>query len=376
MSIDRRGFLKGLAAGAATLGTGSVMSPALARPAKELVPGAVGILYDATQCIGCKACEVACKAANDLPPVDNPALDRAYGVEGIWDAADDLNSRTMNKIKAYPGLAAIDASRADRVLTESAPDQTTPPDMSFIKRACMHCVDPDCVSACPVSALTKNPETGAVQYNPDACIGCRYCQLACPFNIPKFEFDKTFPKIVKCQLCSEQLAAGGIPACCDACPTGASLFGRVEDLRAEGHRRLAAAPGSSLSYPIHALDSGDSRVATRPEYVQHLYGETETGGTQNLLLADVPFENLGLPRLGDESRARLSESIQHTLYGGMFAPTLLLGGLVFAVYRNSRDEWAPDENQADEHAVGDLNAAPGTEHAPQVGSKQQEGPRS
>jgi hypothetical protein len=110
--------------------------------------------------------------------------------------------------------------------------------------------------------------------------------------------------------------------------------------------------------------------------VQHLYGETETGGTQNLLLADVPFENLGLPRLGDESRARLSESIQHTLYGGMFAPTLLLGGLVFAVYRNSRDERAPDENQADEQAVGDLNAAPGTEHAPQVGSKQKEGPRS
>ena len=123
MSINRRHFLQGLAAGAASLGAGAVMGPAVARPAKELAPGAVGILYDATQCIGCKACEVACKEANDLPPVDNPALDQTYGVHGIWDAADDLNSRTMNKIKAYPGLKAIQASRADRVLAEPTPDR-------------------------------------------------------------------------------------------------------------------------------------------------------------------------------------------------------------------------------------------------------------
>jgi len=346
VSINRRRFLKGLAAGAAGLSAGAVMGPAAARPPRELAPDAVGILYDATQCIGCKACEVACKEANDLPPVDNPALDQAYGVEGIWDAADDLNSRTVNKIKAYPGRDAIAASRADVVLAEPTPDQREHCGMSFVKRSCMHCVDPDCISACPVSALTKDPQTGIVQYNPDACIGCRYCQLACPFNVPKFEYDKTFPKIVKCQMCAERVEAGGIPACCDACPTGASLFGRVEDLRAEGHRRLAAAPGSSLTYPIHALDSGDSKVATVPEYVQHMYGETETGGTQNLLLADVPFDKLGLPQLGDESRARLSETIQHTLYGGMIAPTLLLGGLIYAVYRNSREERIDDDEDA------------------------------
>ncbi len=368
MSINRRHFLKGLAAGAASLGAGAVMGPAVARPAKELAPGAVGVLYDATQCIGCKACEVACKAANDLPPVDNPALDQAYGVEGIWDAADDLNSRTMNKIKAYPGLQAIEASRADAVLAEPTPDRVKPQDMSFIKRGCMHCVDPDCVSACPVSALTKNPETGAVQYNPDACIGCRYCQLACPFNIPKFEYDKTFPKIVKCELCSERLAEGGIPACCDACPTGASLFGRVEDLRAEGHRRLAAAPGSSLTYPIHALDSGDNKVATVPEYVQHMYGETETGGTQTLLLADVPFRKLGLPKLGEASRARLSETIQHTLYGGMVMPTLLLGGLIYAVYNNSREERL-DGDEASEEPTAEAKAS-------QADAKREEGRRS
>lgn len=360
MSINRRHFLKGLAAGAAGLGTGAVVAPAAARPAKTLAPGAVGILYDATQCIGCKACEVACKAANDLPPVNNAALNQAHGVTGIWDAADDLDSRTMNKIKAYPGRDAIEASRADAVLAEPTPEQLAPEGMSFVKRSCMHCVDPDCVSACPVSALTKDPETGAVQYNPDACIGCRYCQLACPFNVPKFEYDKTFPKIVKCQLCSGLLEQGGIPACCDACPTGASLFGRVEDLREEGHRRLAAEPGQALSYPIRSLDSGDTKVAGAPHYVQHLYGETETGGTQNLLLADVPFQHLGLPELGDESRARLSETIQHTLYGGMVAPTLLLGGLIFAVYRNSREAQADADRQATEDAAKAPTA--GTEH--------------
>jgi Fe-S-cluster-containing dehydrogenase component len=335
MSIDRRNFLKGLAAGAASLGAGSIAGPVAARPAKELAPGAVGILYDATQCIGCKACEVACKAHNDLPPVENPALDQVYGVRGAWDGGDDLDSRTINKIKAYPGLKTVEASRVDAVLAESA---AASDELSFVKRACMHCVDPNCVSACPVSAMTKDPQTGIVQYNPDACIGCRYCQIACPFNIPKFEYEKTFPQIVKCQLCTDRIAGGGIPACCAACPTGASLFGRVEDLRAEGHRRLAAEPGSRLEYPIHALDSGDTKVGAVADYRPRIYGETETGGTQYMLMADVPFEKLGLPRLGSESSARLSETIQHTLYGGMVAPTLLLGGLVYAAYRNTRDE--------------------------------------
>ena len=184
--------------------------------------------------------------------------------------------------------------------------------------------------------------------------------------MPKFEYDKTFPKIVKCQLCSERLAEGGIPACCDACPTGASLFGRVEDLRAEGHRRLAAAPGTSLTFPIHALDSGDTKVATVPAYVQHMYGETETGGTQNLLLADVPFEKLGLPKLGDESRARLSETIQHALYGGMVMPTLLLGGLIYSVYRNSREE-GMDEDE---------DTPPDAAPAARPSAKHEEGRRS
>lgn len=335
MKIDRRDFCKVVVAGAATALSGGV---AEARPPKELPPKAVGILYDATLCIGCKACEVGCKEANDMPMDHTSCAEQAHGVQGVWDAPNDLNSRTMNKIKAYAqGTAEVKDRPHDGY--------------SFIKRACMHCVDPDCVSACPVSALTKDPVTGIVQYDPDACIGCRYCQLACPFNIPKFEYDKTFPKIVKCQMCAHIQAEGGIPACCEACPTGASLFGSVPDLLEEAHRRLTFKPGEQQSYPIHSLDGGETRTAEVRGYYPKVYGETETGGTQYLMMAGVPFENLGMPDLGDESRARLSETIQHGLYQGMMAPTLLLGGLVYAAYRNTH------EDREDPPEAGDAKAS-------------------
>jgi Fe-S-cluster-containing dehydrogenase component len=322
MNIDRRDFFKVVFAGAATALTAPT---AQARPPKELSPDAVGILYDATLCIGCKACEVECKAANAMPMSHDTPLEQAYGVSGLWDSGNDLNSQNLNKIKLYTnGTAEVKDRELDGY--------------SFVKRNCMHCVDPNCVSACPVSALTKDPMTGAVTYNPDACIGCRYCQLACPFNIPKFEYDKAFPKIVKCEMCSERLAEGDIPACCEACPTGASLFGRVSDLLKEGHRRLTFQPGDWQDYPMHRLGGCEIRMTEVTGYYPKVYGETETGGTQYLLMAGVPFEKLGLPALGDDSRARLSETIQHTVYHGMMAPTLLLGGLVYAAYRHTHEE--------------------------------------
>ena len=319
MNSNRRDFLKIMAVGAAGAATALAAGPAQARLPKALPSGAIGLLYDATLCIGCKACEVGCKAANQMPMDHDSGVEEAHGVSGVWDAPDDLNSRTLNKIKL---CATGDASHGG---------------FSFVKRACMHCVDPNCVSACPVSALTKDPTTGIVRYNPDACIGCRYCQLACPFNVPKFEYDKPFPKIVKCELCADRVAQGDLPACAAACPTGACLFGPVTELLAEGHRRLGFRPGETQDYPIHSLDGSEQRTATVTGYVPSIYGETETGGTQQLLMAGVPFDRLGLPPLGAESRARLSETMQHTLYQGMFAPTLLFGGLVYAVFRNIRE---------------------------------------
>lgn len=331
MNADRRQFLKASLAGAA-----GALTPVLtqARALKPRVPDAVGVLYDATLCIGCKACEVACKEANHLPSAHDSTLEQAHGVRGVWDAGTGLGSCTMTKIKAF-----TDGTAADRA---------APRRVSFIRRGCMHCVDPNCVSACPVSALTKDAETGIVRYNPDACIGCRYCQLACPFNVPRFEFDKPFPKIVKCEMCADRQAEGEIPACSAACPTGANLFGRVSDLLEEAHRRLALKPGSITEYPVHRLGGDTTRLARVADYEPRVYGETDGGGTQMLLLAGVPFEDLGLPNLGDDSRARITETIQHALYQGLAAPGLLLGGLIFTVYRRARvaESEAPDAPDA------------------------------
>lgn len=315
MDIKRRDFLKVAA------GTGALMAvgqPAFAREPKKLLPEAVGILYDATVCIGCKVCQTACKQYNEMPPEHS-------SVDQIWDDPRDLSSKTLNIIKVYKEGSGVNK--------DSDKDG-----YSFIKRHCMHCVDPACVSACPVSALTKNKENGVVSYNKKACIGCRYCQIACPFNIPKFEWDKPFPVIRKCQLCDHRYKEGKFSACCEFCPTGASIFGRVSDLLEEARKRLALKPGEYYSYPVAHVKSKETSYRPVSAYQNHLYGEKELGGTQYLMLAGVPFEKLGLPAFSDKSDAVLSETIQHTLYKGMIAPGVVLAGLLFAAYRSTKNE--------------------------------------
>lgn len=204
MKIRRRDFLKGLASGGALTVIGK---PELAFATEQrFPPSAKGILYDATLCIGCQSCMVACKKANNMP-------EERTAPPGVWDDPIDLSARTLNIIKKY--------QHGDGEVKD------TPEGYSFVKRHCMHCLEPSCVSACPVSAMTKDKVSGIVKYDKDKCIGCRYCQVACPFNIPKFQWDSPTPEIVKCQLCSHLLEKGGISACCEICPTGASLFGPV-----------------------------------------------------------------------------------------------------------------------------------------------------
>ena len=199
------------------------------------------MLYDATQCIGCRACEVACKQANRKPTEYDPA--------GIWDAPKDLSAKTLTLVKLYK-------------------DDT---EHSFVKRQCMHCVDPACVSACLVNALDKLPE-GPVVYRADRCIGCRYCMVACPFEIPKFEYDRPLPLIRKCTFCTHRLREGKLPACAEVCPSGALQFGKRREL----------------------LEVAKTRIYQNPNrYVHHVYGEHEVGGTSWLYLTDVPFEQLG-----------------------------------------------------------------------------------
>jgi Fe-S-cluster-containing dehydrogenase component len=285
MAVDRRSLLKGaLATGAAAVGGAFSPTVALARERREAPEDALGLLFDATKCIGCKACVVGCREANGLPPESST---------GLWDDPQDLSAGTKNIIKLFRG------------------DDGT---VSFMKSQCMHCVDPACVSVCMLGAYSKG-EFGIIEYDESKCIGCRYCQLACPFNIPKFQWDRALPVLTKCELCRHRYIDGRGAACAEVCPTGAVIFGRRAELLEEAHRRLAENPG---------------------RYQPKVYGEHEGGGTQVLYLSAVPFTDLGLPELGDQPVPHLSETIQHGIYKGFIAPVALYGVLAGVLLRNRR----------------------------------------
>ena len=176
---------------------------------------------------------------------------------------------------------------------ETLPAHSAATGFSFLKYHCLHCIEPACVSVCPVAALQKQPDTGIVTYNKNKCFGCRYCQLACPFGIPMYEFEKASPSVVKCQLCNHRYAQGGYSACCEFCPTGASIFGKVTDLREEAKRRLALKPGDTYAYPVKRVDGDERTEQVVARYVDHVYGLDEAGGTQYLFLSGVEFDKLG-----------------------------------------------------------------------------------
>ena len=191
-----------------------------------------GLLIDITRCIGCRACVAACKSAHGFP-------------------GDD--SDTELSATAYTALV----ERGEL----------------YVRRLCMHCVTPSCVSVCPVAALQKT-SAGPVTYDSSRCLGCRYCMLACPFNVPRYEWSATVPSVRKCDLCAERLARGELTACAEACPAEATIAGERDQLLAEAHRRLRESPD---------------------QYYPYIYGENDVGGTSVLILAPVSFAGLGFP---------------------------------------------------------------------------------
>jgi Fe-S-cluster-containing dehydrogenase component len=317
MSMKRRKFFQtSLGAAGAALTSATVQ----ARPNLEPAPQAVGMLYDSTLCVGCKACVSKCKEVNGMPPV--PMGDQIHA-----DFAFDLSPKTLNVIKLYTdGKAAVKDREKDGY--------------AFEKRSCMHCVDPGCVSVCPVTSLTRDPLTGIVNYNPDVCIGCRTCMTGCPYNVPQYDYDNALGKIHKCEMCNqkgvERISKGGMTGCAEACPTGATLFGSRAALLEEAKRRLALKPGQIYNYPM-----GDVRKPASyhekavPNYQNHVWGEKEAGGTNVMHLSAVSYDKLGMPPLGERSAASISEGVQSTVYAYMALPAIALGGLSWIVRRNT-----------------------------------------
>jgi Fe-S-cluster-containing dehydrogenase component len=288
VAITRRELITTIAKTGAPAAALAVTAGAQTLHAEEIpVPSAaVGLLYDATLCIGCKSCVAACAQANDTPPDTRR--------DNLHQAPSDLNDLTRNIIKLY-----------------KSKDGST---YSFVKRQCMHCLDPSCAAGCPFQALSKDPNSGIVTWTPERCIGCRYCTITCPYHIPRFQWAGFNPRVTKCELCNHRLAQGLKPGCTSVCPTGAVIFGPRSVLLMEAKRRIQNSPGRY--------------------YQGRVYGETDNGGTQSLYLSHVPFEDLGLPEIGPESVPAKTLRWQKRFYQYFILPAVLYGGLVQVIRKN------------------------------------------
>jgi formate dehydrogenase iron-sulfur subunit len=255
MELSRRTFFKIAAVASATAAAGQ---PSVAAAATAESPDGRAMLVDTTRCIGCGGCEAACAEANGLPgPIEEPTV----------------------------GKRRVTEPTAFTVVNAFAPAKASGP--RFVKTQCNHCVEPGCASACPVKALEKTAN-GPVIYHKDRCIGCRYCMVACPFEIPKYTYEKAVPYVRKCEFCKDRLAAGQLPACVSVCPSGALQFGNRKDLLEEARARIYTAPD---------------------KYEHHIYGESEAGGTSWLYLSDAPFDQIGLRTdLGNHGFAELTQA--------------------------------------------------------------------
>jgi formate dehydrogenase iron-sulfur subunit len=238
-------------------------------------PKSRGLLFDVTRCIGCRACATACK-----------------------------------ELHAFPGTGEeteLDASTYTVVLDKG--------DERYLRRMCMHCADPSCVSACPVGAFTKT-ELGPVVYDADKCMGCRYCMIACPFNVPRYEWAKPIPVVRKCDGCFERQKEGKPTACTEACPVEATVGGTREELLAEARKRIAESPGAY--HPV-------------------IYGENEVGGTNVFVLSPVPFEQLGMKvDLGTEPLPKLTWAALSKIPGVVAGGAVGLSTIYWITHRREK----------------------------------------
>lgn len=270
-------------------------------------PDSMGVLVDLGRCVGCRSCEAACNAEQGLPAPEKPFTDMT-----VFDETEHGEQRRT------------DETRYTVVNRYEIPGREHP---LFRKIQCNHCQEPACLTSCFVNAYTKTAE-GAVIYQPEVCVGCRTCMIACPFYIPAFKYSSAFsPRIQKCVFCYDtRLKYGRQPACVEACPQEALVFGRRDELIKIGRRRIEANPG---------------------RYVDHIYGEYEAGGTSWLYLSPVPFDQVGFNT--ELPHAPILDSVKNFL--GIVPmvltiwPALFTGFHLLATRKNDQPVEEPNEHE-------------------------------
>jgi len=297
MEFSRRKLLA--AAGAVGLSTAA---PESAEAWQSQAPSdPYGCLVDLTRCVGCRKCEQACNEVNALP-----APDVRFNDLTVFDAKRRPDHKAFTVVNRYYSGKNDDHGR---------------PLPTYVKIQCMHCQDPACASACVTGALTKEAN-GAVRYDVSKCIGCRYCMLACPFQIPAYEYDDPVtPRVRKCSFCFDRMVEEGLqPACASICPEEAITFGRRNDLLELARQRIDK---------------------DRGRYVDRIYGDSEVGGTCWLYVSGVPFERIGFQNLPDRPVPQTAETIQRTLFSYLWSPILLfgvLGAMMAATFRTDKEQ--------------------------------------
>ncbi|MDF1591553.1 MAG: 4Fe-4S dicluster domain-containing protein [Desulfobacterales bacterium] len=311
MSISRRKFIGWMSA--AGLGaTFGKSAHAAANKQFKGYPDSVGVLFDNVLCIGCRNCEAGCNKVNELPPPSQP-----------FDDLSVLAKKRRTSSKAYTVV-----NRYENTHSKKSP--------IFRKIQCNHCLEPACASACFVRAFTKTKE-GAVVYDASVCVGCRYCMIACPFEIPAYEYDEPLtPRIRKCTMCHPRVIEGKLPGCVEACPTESLTFGKRKDL----------------------INIARERIKKFPDrYVDHIYGEHEMGGTNWLYLSGAPYKEIGMREdLGTVPAPELTAGVLGAvpIVVGLW-PVLLTG--VYAMTKRKEQIAQKEKEQAVFHALQKADAA-------------------
>ncbi|MFC1669514.1 4Fe-4S dicluster domain-containing protein [Spirochaetota bacterium] len=301
--LNRKEFLKlSVATGAA--GILGKAKKAVASVKKINTDNVYGVLIDTTVCIGCRRCEWACKEQNKMP---NRKIE-AYDNKEVFESMRRPTDTAYTVVNKYP-------------------NPKNPKRPYFVKVQCMHCNEPACVSACIVGAFTKDEKTGAVIYDSWKCIGCRYCMVACPFQVPAYEYSNVLtPKVQKCVFCFDEIKKGKKPSCVAICPVETMTYGKRKDLVKIAHERIK-------KYP--------------KRYVNHIYGEHEVGGTSWMYLSGKSMHDMDMIKMGKRPIPSYTEPVQHAIFKHFIPPVALFAFLGSIMWLFKKRDDKMNKNKGD-----------------------------